>query len=146
MIAPGLRFFVVALAAAALLGLAFLGWSTESITLQGHWDLYTARCQGGPWQGEQCAGRLTRGEQYRFKVDSEAQAVAFDVVGATTESGQLTGCRVMDARNWACQTVAPGAAHCVVRQLSEGKPVTPPDAIGAIHAVSRWRWWLLPST
>ena len=36
------------------LGFGFLGWSTESITLQGRWDLYTARCQGGLWQGEQC--------------------------------------------------------------------------------------------
>jgi hypothetical protein len=144
--ARGLRFVVVALATAALLGLGFLGWSTESITLQGRWDLYTARCQGGLWQGEQCTGHLIRGEQYRFKVDKEAQAVAFDVIGAKTESGQLTECRVTDARNWACQTVAPDGAHCTVRQLSQGTPALPPDALGGTRPVSRWHWWLLPST
>jgi len=140
-----LRFFIAALAAVLLFGFAFLGWSTESITLQGRWDLYTARCRGGFWQGEQCTGHLIRAEQYRFKVDKKAREVAFDVVGAETESGQLAGCRVTDARNWACETTAPGGAHCIVRQLSQGKPVMPPDGPGAPHMVSRWRWWLLPS-
>lgn len=146
MTARSLRFLLLTLAAVALLGLAFLGWSTESITLQGRWDLYTARCQGGQWLGDQCTGHLVRAEQYRFKVGKQAQEIGFDVVGTKTERGYLTGCRVTDARNWSCQAVAPGGAHCIARQLSEGKPPVPPDDPARPRLVSRWRWWLLPST
>src|SRR5215213_1171280 len=78
---------------AAVLGLTFLAWSSDTITLQGEWTLYTARCERGAWQGKHCTGQLIAAERHHFLVDGSSD-VAFEVLGDRSSSGRLSQCTI----------------------------------------------------
>jgi len=125
-----------------LLVLVTLNWFTDVITLEGHWTMYTARCEGGTWQERRCTGRLVAAERHRFVANKAKAEVAFEAIGPSTSSGTLSGCTIEDGRNWACPTATPGSRPST-RMLVRGNPVGPLDCPGNARLVSKWKWTIL---
>lgn len=129
--------------AAALVILATLAWSSDTITLQDQWTIYTARCGEGAWQGKHCTGRLVAAERHHFVADKPKSEVAFDVIGVQGGvSGRLSQCAVDDGRNWKC-LVGGIATYPITRQLVQGDPVDRNDGPDLTRRISKRQWLLL---
>jgi hypothetical protein len=126
----------------AFLALAAVNFLSDTITLDGRWTLYTARCDGGTWRDNRCTGRLVAAERHRFVADKVRAKVVFEVIGAGTSSGTLSSCTIEDGRNWACATVTPGTRPAT-RRLARGKPVGLVDCPGNARLVSKRKWIFL---
>jgi hypothetical protein len=128
----------------ALLALAGLfAWLNDFITLQGERTIYTVECEGGPWNGDTCAGRLVAGSRYRFRALRIHDEVLFWRVGVREQSGRLAGCNIQDGRNWQCPPGAE-AARSITLVMDHGEAV--PGPVGttlAFHPVPKWRWLFL---
>jgi hypothetical protein len=136
-----LRTFTIS--AVTVAGFALYGWATDKVAWQGECTVYTARCDRGNWQSNQCTGKLLAGERYRFRVLRPHHEVLFWTAGSTEPSGKYTDCDIEDRRNWTCKANA-DAARTITLQMVAGHPV--PDAGGrtlAFHSIEKWRWWLL---
>ncbi|MBB3178044.1 hypothetical protein [Variovorax sp. Sphag1AA] len=130
-------------AIAGLLVAAGLVWASDWITMQNERTIYTVDCAGGAWQGRRCNGRLKAGDRYRFRALRARGEVLFWVVGSGEPSGKLAPCAITSGRNWTCKT-GPDAAHSITLQMSMGRAVISSDgATKSIHAVPKWRWYLL---
>jgi hypothetical protein len=123
--------------------LAVLAWSDDFVTLQGERTIYTVRCEGAPWRGMSCPGRLIAAERFRFRALKGRREVIFWELGSTDPSGKFAGCDIKDGRNWACKPDAE-AARSIALVMAGGRPQH--DATGAtrpFQAISKWKWWLL---
>jgi hypothetical protein len=128
---------------ATALALAAANWVSDSITLKGHWTVYTARCDGGTWQGSRCTGgRLVAAERYQFIANKARAQVVFEAIGTATAYGKLSECTIEDGRDWACLTAIAGV-HPIPRRLAGGKPVGPADFPGDARPVPKWKWVFL---
>jgi hypothetical protein len=134
--------WVVCALAALLLGA--IAWADDAITLEGHWTVYTARCDGGQWERDtdHCSGRRLAAERHRFLSDRSASTVQFEIVGTATTQGTLAGCTVQDGRNWMCLSC--GLSVCpVTRVLQRGEPKLEASAAASVRPVSKLTWhWL----
>lgn len=132
----------IALAIGVLL-VAFGMWASDWMTLQGEWTIYTARCDGGEWQGNRCTGRAIAAERYKFRALRAHSEVLFWVAGARDRSRRLEPCAIKDRRNWVCKANA-DAAHTITIELASGLPVAHPDVKTLpFHRVSKPRWYYL---
>ncbi len=123
--------------------LAFAGWASDFVTMQGERTIYTVECTGGAWQGDHCAGHVAAGKRYRYRALKAHGEVIFWTVGARERSGKFEACTIVDGRNWVCQP-GPDAARSVTLQMDKGLPVPGPSAVTLpFRAVSKWRWLLL---
>jgi len=126
----------------AICGLTFAAWSTDSVTVEGRWTVYTARCENGRWDGTECTGKLVAAEQHRFVAEPKTNEVAFEVTGSPSVVGKLSQCVVTDGRNWVCQKC--DAAVCpVTRALTLGEPKIAPEGTGDVRPVSKLKWFRL---
>lgn len=127
-----------------LIVLAFSAWITDGITLEGERTVYTAKCQDGNWQGNNCTGKLVAGERYRFRALRSHGEVVFWTVKATTEpSGKFTDCVIKDGRNWKCKANA-DLPRTITLEMARGCPVA--DSTGkalSFHQISKLRWMLM---
>ena len=125
----------------AVLTLAAVNWFSDSVTLKGHWTLYTARCAGGTWQGKRCTGRLVAAERHRFVADKVKAEVVFKVVDPSsgTSSGKLSECAIEDGRDWVCLTATSGTRPATQR-LARGEPVGAVELSGDARLVPKWKW------
>jgi hypothetical protein len=141
-----MRIWGIILLATSIVILALLIWSSDFITLQGERTVYTAACDGGSWQGEQCTGNLLAGERFRFRALKAHREVLFWTVGSSTEaSGKFNDCNIQDGRNWSCKANA-DLAITITHEMSRGQPVPDLSGIGrSFHQLPKWRWWLLRS-
>lgn len=127
----------------AVLGLAVMAWSNDSITPEDVWTLYTARCKDGNWQARRCTGRLRAAERHRFTTDKAKGEVGFEVIGdAGASSGRLSGCAIEDGRNWTCAGPSTGPRP-LVRQLAHSEPVAAQEGPGQARLISKRTWYLL---
>ena len=133
-----LRTFVISLATIA--AIAAYAWATDKVAWQGECTIYTVRCDQGEWQGSRCGGKLQPAERYRFRTLKPHREVLFWVVASAEPSGKLTDCSIEDRRHWTCK--GGEAARSITLRMVAGQPVAEPGA-GAVHAVEKWRWWLL---
>ena len=127
---------------AVFLVLAGVSWLNDSVTLQGHWTLYTARCDGGAWHGTRCTGRLVAAERHEFVANKANAVVTFTIIGATTASGTLSKCTIKGGRDWTCQE-ASGEVQPITLRLSGGRLVSPVDSLSGARPISKWKWLLL---
>ena len=125
-----------------LTALAAANWLSDTITLEGHWTVYTARCDGGTWLDERCTGRLVAAERHRFVADKAKAEVVFEVIGAAPSSGKLSECAIEDGRDWTCSKATPGARPAS-RRLDRGRPMGPVDFPGNARLVPKWKWVFL---
>ena len=131
---------------AGVLVLVFLGtvmWMTDFVTLQGETTIYTANCEGGPWVGERCTGKLAAGQRYRFRALRLHEEVLFWTSGARESSSKFTGCDIQDGRNWTCPANADAGAT-ITLQMEHGRAQH--DASGktrSFYGLEKWRWLLL---
>ena len=124
-------------------------WTTDKITLQGERTVYTVTCgsggNGSPgvWEGNRCTGELDAGPRYRYRALKVRGEVLFWVVGANEPSSKLTGCTVMDGRNWTCP-VSPDANKSITLALSSGDPIVNAAwPTRPLHGVSKMTWIFL---
>ncbi len=127
---------------AAVLVLETFNWFNDTITLKGHWTLYTARCNGGSWQDGRCAGRLVAAERYRFVADKTKSEVDFEVIGGDASSGKMSKCAIADGRDWNCSAATSGAQPAT-KGLVHSKPVAPVVLPGGARVVPKWKWIFL---
>jgi hypothetical protein len=134
-----LRFLAISI----LLLMVYFVWSTDKITLQGERTIYTVNCGNGTWDGNRCTGELVAGPRYRYRALKARGEVLFWVLGANEPSSKLTGCTILDGRNWTC-AVSPDASKSVTLALKAGDPQTNaawPTRI--LHGVSKMTWIFL---
>ncbi|HMW24150.1 MAG TPA: hypothetical protein PKC59_12005 [Burkholderiaceae bacterium] len=123
-------------------GLAFMIWSSDTITLQGERTIYTLTCEGGQWQADQsCSGRVRAGDRYRYRALRAHREVLFWRVGVSEPSRRLTNCDIEDGRTWRCPA-GPDASHSVTLQLDHGDALPgPAGQTLPLHATTKWHWW-----
>jgi hypothetical protein len=125
------------------MALAAMTWASDTVTLQGERTVYTVDCERGAWQGSRCTGRIVPGARYRFRALKPHHEVLFWTVGASAPSGKFTDCVIADGRNWLCKPSA-DAVSTITLQMTHGIPARNPDGPAqTVHAVPKWRWWLL---
>jgi len=118
-------------------------WSTDFITLQGEWTVYTVECRQGTWTGDKCTGKLAAAERYRFRALKPHKEVYFWIVGSAEPSGHFTQCEIENRENWACKANA-DSPKTITRAMVQGHPVPDPAAnTRPFHAVSKVKWLLL---
>lgn len=127
---------------AALLVLGAFTWFNDSITLEGEWTLYTARCDGGGWQEGNCTGRLVAADRYRFVANKTKHEVNFEVVGGDALSGKMSNCAIADGRDWTCSAV-PFGAQPATQGLVHSRPLAPDVFHGDARVVPKWKWIFL---
>jgi hypothetical protein len=133
--------FLLPLIFAALIG-AFL-WGIDFITLQGEWTVYSVECKQGTWNGDQCTGKLSASERYRFRALKPHREVFFWIVGSAEPSGRLMPCEIENRENWVCKANA-DSPRSITLVMSKGHPVPDPKAsTRPFHAVSKIKWILL---
>lgn len=140
-----LKIRVGSVLAAASIAIAVLVWSSDTITLQGQWTLYTAVCEHGDWQGRQCTGHLIAAERHHFQVDKSKREVTYEIDdprSSQARSGRLSQCTIEGGRTWNCLVLAAGPVP-VTRQLDRGEPVGSGVSLGASRLVSKRTWFLL---
>jgi hypothetical protein len=123
--------------------LAFGGWASDFITMQGERTIYTVECRGGTWNEDRCSGEVVAGERYRYRALKPHNEVIFWTVGSRDRSGKFEDCAIQDGRNWVCK---PGndAARSITLEMAGGAPVPgPANVTRPFRAVSKWRWLLL---
>ena len=105
--------------------------------------MYTANCVHGALRGSHCSGELVAGPRYWFRAVRAHDEVLFSTDSGAEPLRRLSPCAINDGRNWICRPGA-DAAHTITLQMSLGRPVVSPgDPTLPLHAVSKWRWWLL---
>lgn len=118
-------------------------WTTDAITLQGEWTIYTAECLHGAWAGNVCMGQIVASDRYRFHASQGDKEVLFWINGASNPSGRLKQCSIIDGRNWTCQTNAEGVKS-ITLQLRQDIPGHSTAAnTRPFHDVSKFKWVLL---
>lgn len=136
------RSWMVVLLILAMAGIAI--WAADIVNLQGERTVYTARCDMGKWEGNQCSGKLVAGERFRFRALKAHREVFFWNVGVASDpTGKFTGCEVSNGRNWVCKPNANGPKS-ITLEMAHGKPVR--DASGQTrpsYPVSKFTWTLL---
>lgn len=120
------------------LGVAFVMWATDFVTMQGEWTVYTADCVGGQWQGATCTGKLKAADRYRFRVLKVHREVLFWTLYDTGASGRFLDCDVQDGRTWSCPATA-DASRTITRRMTLGVPESSPGAL-QVHRVPKWKW------
>ncbi len=115
-------------------------WSTDYVTLQGEWTIYTVECTHGVWNGDVCTGKLAASNRYRFRELKPHKEVLFWIVGSTEPSGRLAPCEIHDRGNWRCEPTT-DSPRSITLAMSSGHPV--PDSADntlPFHAVSKFKW------
>ena len=125
----------------ALVALLFAIWVTDFVTVSGEWTIYTARCDGGSWQGDVCGGTLKPGERHRFRALKAHREVLYWVVNEQGESGRYLRCEVKDGRNWTCPGDRQGPP-AITDRMKHGMPIVPTGA-ASMHRIPKWKWALL---
>ncbi len=132
---------------AAFLFIAAFGatglWLTDQVTWQDEVTVYTARCVDGTWDGGRCSGRLAPGDRYRYRALRRRSEVLFWVLGEDSPSRKMTGCEVVDGRNWTCRPTD-DAAHSVTLAMKRGRATH--DATGVarpFHGITKLKWYAL---
>jgi len=121
-----------------LLALAAVqAWMSDFVTMEGRWTVYTATCSDG---AVPCRSADGAGPRIRFQAHKSTGAVEYRLQGTPAREGVLSGCSVVDARNWSCPPSAAAAAR-VPRSLVDGHATSTEPLPYAI--VSKPRWWLL---
>ncbi len=118
-------------------------WTTDAVTLQGEWTIYTAECLHGAWAGNVCMGQLVASDRYRFRASHGDKEVLFWINGASEPVGRMTQCTVIDGRNWTCQGNAKGLKS-ITLQLHHDIPIhNTAEYAQPFHEVSKFNWVLL---
>lgn len=131
------------LAISILALMVYFIWTTDKITLQGERTVYTVNCGNGAWDGNRCSGELVAGPRYRYRALKARGEVLFWVLGANEPSSKLTGCTIVDGRNWSCP-VSPHANMSVTLALDAGEPQTNAAwPTRPLHGVSKMTWIFL---
>jgi hypothetical protein len=118
-------------------------WAIDFITLQGEWTIYTVECRQGTWNGDQCTGKLTAANPYRFRALKRRGEVLFWAVGSTEPSGRLAPCLIENRSNWTCKAGA-DSPRSITLAMVKGQPVADAAAnTRPYHAVSKLKWMLL---
>jgi hypothetical protein len=130
---------------ATLMALTFaaFAWASDHITLKGERTIYSARCIGGSWDGDRCEGRLVAGERYRFRALKGRGEVFYWTVGSRAKSSKLSGCAIVDGRNWRCTTDA-GPTDAITHEMRQGRAVSEDRGEGPrFHPIPKWKWFFL---
>jgi len=123
--------------------IAIVLWASDKITLEGERTIYSVQCRDGSWQGWRCTGVLIPSDRYRFRASRARQEVIFWIAGSKQPSGKYSDCVVKDRDNWTCNAT-PDQTSAITEALVNGKPDSSgPDLAIPIHAVRKWKWWLL---
>ena len=131
---------VIGVSTVAIVVLLFAIWATDFVTLQGEWTIYTAKCEGGEWQGTTCTGKLAASDRYRFRALKAHREVLFWTSGDRGASGRFVDCEVQDGRTWVCPEAA-DASRTVTRRMTLGVPTDEKAAgILSVHRVPKWKW------
>lgn len=118
-------------------------WTTDAVTLQGEWSIYTTECLHGAWAGNVCMGQLVASDRYRFHATKGDKEVLFWINGAAEPVGRLTQCAIVDGRNWICQANAEGLKS-ITLQLRQDIPIHNTSAnTHPFHETSKFMWVLL---
>ena len=126
------------IAMGVLLGLAALqAWLSDFLTMEGRWTVYTASCSDG---AVPCRSADRAGPRIRFQAHKDTGAVQYRLMGTPARDGVLSGCSIVDARNWSCPTSEAAAAR-VPPSILDGH-ATPTEHL-PYAIVSKPRWWLL---
>jgi hypothetical protein len=128
------------------MAVVFALWISDSVRLQGESTVYTAYCNGGSWQANQCTGSLVAGERFRFRAIRSPGEVLFWTVGSSKPSGKFEKCKVRDGSNWSCNPDL-GLSETITLQMTNGIPT--PDTSGVareFHQIPKWRWLLMRLT
>ncbi len=131
------------LAVSILVLMVYFVWTTDKITLQGERTVYTANCGNGTWEGKRCTGELDAGPRYRYRALKARGEVLFWVLGNNEPSSKLTGCTIVDGRNWTCP-VSADASKSITLALASGDPLTNAAwPTRPLHGVSKMTWVFL---
>lgn len=131
------------LALSILVLMVYFIWTSDKITLQGERTIYTVNCDNGAWIGNKCSGEMVAGPRYRYRALKARGEVLFWVLGVNEPSSKLTGCTVMDGRNWTCP-VSQDASKSITLALEAGDPLTNAAwPTRALHGVSKMTWIFL---
>ena len=131
------------IALSILLLMVYFIWTTDKITLQGERTVYTANCSKGAWEGKRCTGELDAGPRYRYRALKARGEVLFWVLGNNEPSSKLTGCTIVDGRNWTCP-VSADASKSITLGLAGGDPLANAAwPTRPLHAVSKMTWIFL---
>jgi hypothetical protein len=137
------RFKLRWVAIPAVLVFVFFVWATDRVTLQGERTIYTAVCRGGTWDGNRCNGEIAAGPRFRYRALKIRGEVLFWVLGSQEPSSKLTGCLIVDGRNWTCPASAE-APKSLTLALSRGDPLRNPAwPTHSFHSTSKLGWLLL---
>ena len=131
------------LALSVLVLVIYFIWTTDKITLQGERTIYTANCGNGAWEGKRCTGELGAGPRYRYRTLKARSEVLFWVLGSSEPSSKLTGCTIVDGRNWTCP-VSPDASKSITLAIEGGDPqANAAWPTRPLHGVSKVTWIFL---
>lgn len=127
-------------AAILVIGVAFVMWATDFVTMQGEWTIYTADCVDGQWQGATCSGHLKASERYRFRALKAHREVLFWTIYERGASGRFSDCDVQDGRTWTCPATS-DASRTVTRRMTLGVPADETgQGVLQVHRVPKWKW------
>ena len=118
----------------------FIGWASDSITLQGERTVYTANCSAGVWRGATCTGTMVVGPRYRFRALKAHGEVIFWTSGEAASSSKFTDCIISDGRNWTCKANAE-IGRAITNAMVDGRPI--PEAgvqTREFHQIPKWQW------
>jgi hypothetical protein len=97
----------------------------------------------GLWEGNRCTGGLAAGPRFRYRALRIRGEVLFWILGLPEPSSKLTGCEILDGRNWRCP-ISPDAPNSVTLGMVNGDPQRNPAwPTRAFHAVPKVSWVLL---
>jgi hypothetical protein len=127
----------------ASVALLIMAWADDAVTLEGHWTIYTARCEGGEWSDAgQCSGQRVAAQRHDFISNPAATTVEFEIKGHGSVTGVLSGCAVQDGRNWTCLACSGGTCP-LTRALVRGEPKLESTAAATLRPIAKWRWHCL---
>jgi len=128
---------------AVVVALGAIIWASDRVTVDSERTIYTARCEGGAWEGLHCTGRLVAGDRYRYRASRLRGEVHFWIVGSPSPSGVYTDCSVRNRGNWQCNATT-GQAKSITLQMVDDRATHGPGGLAEpFHAVQKWKWWLL---
>jgi hypothetical protein len=122
--------------------LCFTAWLHDFFSMTGAKTVYTAECAGGTWHGKTCTGHLVVGDRHRFKILKAHSEVLYWVAGSSEPSRKLEGCKIDNAKEWACPASA-NASAVIATGMQHGDPVGSAGKTKAFHAVPKWKWVML---
>jgi len=122
--------------------LCLTAWLHDFFSTTGAKTVYTAECLDGAWRGKSCTGRLVAGDRHRFKILKPHHEVLYWVAGSSEPSRKLEGCKIDNAKDWACPL--PADAHAIIlTEMRHGDPVAQSGKTKPFHVVPKWKWLLL---